>query len=302
MKLRWLWLLLPLGVGGGLGYAFTHDWLPNPTAYLRADLAALSQLCGLGMALLVAFILWVSGWVASARAETRQQIAEQAAQDRRRFLQRLDHELKNPLTAIQAGLANLKENPTPAVMESVTAQTLRLSRLVSDLRKLSDLETRPIESAPVDLGEILQSVVELASEGAAIRSLKLSLSLPQAPWPLPQISGDGDLLLLAFHNLLDNAMKFSEPGDTIEVRAFEDGETVVVEVADTGPGIPEEELGQIWQELYRGERARGVPGSGLGLALVHGIIERHNGRTAVRSRLEQGTVVSVRLPAGHHAG
>jgi two-component system OmpR family sensor kinase len=123
------------------------------------------------------------------------------------------------------------------------------------------------------------------------------LILPQAPWPLPSISGDGDLLLLAFLNLLDNAIKFSEPGDTIEVRASEDGRMVVVEVADTGPGIPEEELPYVWQELYRGQGARGIPGSGLGLALVRVIIERHGGQVNIRSRAEQGTIVIVRLPS-----
>jgi two-component system OmpR family sensor kinase len=106
-------------------------------------------------------------------------------------------------------------------------------------------------------------------------------------------------LLLVFHNLLDNADKFCEPGDTIEVRAFEDGSVVVVEVADTGPGIPPEELPHIWEELYRGEKARGVPGSGLGLALVRAIVERHHGQISLRSREQQGTVVTVRLPMIH---
>jgi two-component system OmpR family sensor kinase len=119
--------------------------------------------------------------------------------------------------------------------------------------------------------------------------------VPQAPWPLPQVPGDNDLLLLALHNLLDNALKFSRKGDTIEVRAFEDGQSVVVEVADTGPGVPAGELPHVWEELYRGVGARGVPGSGLGLALVRAIVERHGGQVSVRSREGQGTVFGVRL-------
>jgi two-component system OmpR family sensor kinase len=67
-------------------------------------------------------------------------------------------------------------------------------------------------------------------------------------------------------------------------------------VADTGPGIPEDETPRVWDELHRGRAARGIPGSGLGLALVRAIVERHGGQVTIRSRLGQGTVVRVRLP------
>jgi two-component system OmpR family sensor kinase len=107
------------------------------------------------------------------------------------------------------------------------------------------------------------------------------------------------LLFLLFHNLIDNALKFTQPGNTIELRAFEDGSKVVVEVADTGLGIPEKEVPLVWDELYRGEGARGIPGSGIGLALVRSIAERHNGEVFLRSRVGQGTVFSLRLPAYH---
>jgi two-component system OmpR family sensor kinase len=106
------------------------------------------------------------------------------------------------------------------------------------------------------------------------------------------------MLLLAIHNLLENALKFSSPGDTVELRAFEDGQQIVIEVADTGPGIPEDEQPQVWEELYRGQSSRGIPGSGLGLSLVHAIIERHSGSVSLRSRLDQGTVFTLRLPTG----
>jgi two-component system OmpR family sensor kinase len=161
---------------------------------------------------------------------------------------------------------------------------------------LADLETRPIEHTQVDLGKILRTVIDLAQEDPRSVLREISLTLPQAPWPLPLVNGDEDLLLLALHNLVDNALKFSEPGDRIEVRAFEDGSSVVVEVADTGPGIPADELPHVWEELFRGKGARGVQGSGLGMALVRAIIERHNGRLALRSRVDQGTVVTARLP------
>jgi two-component system OmpR family sensor kinase len=259
----------------------------------------LVQLCGLGTGLALAGWFLLLDWSEARRGKFEQQVEAQAAEERRCFLQRLDHEMKNPLTVMQVGLENLGEDGDPKMLESVKAQTLRLSRLVADLRKLSDLETHPIEFASINLAEILETVVGMTEESRSTKAIKLTLNLPQAPWPLPPISGDGDLLLQAFLNLLDNAIKFSEPGDTIEVRASEDGRMVVVEVADTGPGIPEEELPYVWQELYRGESGRGIPGSGLGLALVRVIIERHGGQVKIRSRAEQGTVVIVRLPSAN---
>jgi two-component system OmpR family sensor kinase len=138
----------------------------------------------------------------------------------------------------------------------------------------------------------------MAQEQPGADQRHLHLSIPQAPWPLPKIQGDPDLLLLAVHNLMDNALKFSRPGDTLELHAFEDGAEIVIEVADTGPGIPEDEQPHVWEELYRGVGGRGIPGSGLGLALVRAIAERHNGRATLRSRLGQGTVFTLRLPAG----
>jgi two-component system OmpR family sensor kinase len=259
----------------------------------------LVQLCGLGAGLVLAGWFLLLDWSKARRGKVKQQVEARAAEERRRFLQRLDHEMKNPLTVMQVGLENLGEDSDPKTLESVKAQTLRLSRLVADLRKLSDLETLPIEFASINLAEILKTVVGITEENRSAKEIKLMLNLPQAPWPLPSVSGDGDLLLQAFLNLLDNAIKFSEPGDTIEVRASEDGRMVVVEVADTGPGIPEEELPYVWQELYRGQGARGIPGSGLGLALVRVIIERHGGQVNIRSRVEQGTVVIVRLPSAN---
>ncbi|OGO25540.1 MAG: hypothetical protein A2136_02105 [Chloroflexi bacterium RBG_16_54_11] len=300
MKRHWLWVLLPLLLAGVLGFVISRVGSFNPTVYLRAELSILTQICGVGLALLLAGWFFVKDYSEAARQSTREESKTQTDEDRRHFLQRLDHELKNPLTAIQAGLANLGERLDSQTLESINAQTQRLSRLVMDLRKLSDLETRPIEFTLVNLAEILKTVAGMTEESRCVKGIKLTLNLPQAPWPLPLVSGDGDLLMLAFHNLLDNAIKFSESGDTVEVRAFEDGTMVVVEVADTGPGIPEEELPHVWEELFRGQGARGISGSGLGLALVRVIIERHHGQVNLRSRTEQGTMVIVRLPLIDH--
>lgn len=302
MKWRSLALaLMPTALGLVIAALFFNlPTLINPILVARIDLGTLVALVGVGCSLLAAGGLAVWTWSARRCRTQMANLRAEAAAERRRFLQRLDHELKNPLTAIRAGLANLTNGPSEAsraeALASVEMQVLRLSQLTADLRKLADLETRSLERGPVDVAELLQEVVALAQEQPNVDARHLTLTLPQAPWPVPEVLGDWDLLFLAIYNLLDNALKFTRPGDTVEVRAFDDRAYVVVEVADTGPGIPEEELPRVWEELYRGQGARGVPGSGLGLALSRTILERHGGQVQMRSRAGQGTAVTIRLP------
>jgi two-component system OmpR family sensor kinase len=297
MKRQWLIVLLPIGIGVALSLILNSGLFPNPIVYLRADVGAVCVLIGALTSIVLA--AWLMAW-SRAQQKIEREARWRAAEDRRRFVRRLDHELKNPLTAIRAGLANVAALDQPearrTALRSVEAQVLRISRLTADLRKLAELETRTVEMTTVNLAEVLQQVVQLAQDKPEADDRHLTLSLPQAPWPLPPVKGDRDLLLLALHNLVDNALKFTRPGDTIEVRAFEDGSAVVIEVADTGPGIPEVELPHVWEELYRGDGARGVPGSGLGLPLVRAIVDQHRGRIIMRSVVNQGTVISVRLP------
>jgi two-component system OmpR family sensor kinase len=299
LKRAWFLALLPLALGLVSAGIIVAVPLTNPVFFVRVDLAVLALLIGglltgLGLA---GLLLWSR---TSHRYQHHlHQLQANAAADHRRFLQRLDHELKNPLTAIRAGLANLVNADASGseAQASIEAQTLRLSRLTADLRKLAELETVPLERTGVDLAELLPEALELAQEQPGVTDRRITLTLPQAPWPLPTVSGDWDLLFLTVYNLLNNALKFTCAGDTIELRAFEDGTNVVIEVADTGPGIPEDELPYVWEELYRGKEARGVEGSGLGLPLARAIVERHGGQVSLRSRSGQGTVVAFRLPA-----
>jgi two-component system OmpR family sensor kinase len=268
----------------------------NPIIYVQSDLGILIIILGLGVSLLVVLTIAVLDWVEKIQIET----IIQSADNRRRFLRRLDHELKNPLTAILAGLANISMaediNTRASALQSVQNQVDRLRRLVTELRKLSDLEIRPLDQSPINMTELLEDAFRLAQELPGSDGKTLNLSIPRAPWPLPTINGDRDLLILAIHNLLDNAIKFSHPNDTIEMRAFEDGSDIIIEIADTGPGIPISDQSQVWEELYRGEQARGIPGSGLGLALVRAIVSRHEGSISLRSRPGEGTVFTLRLP------
>jgi two-component system OmpR family sensor kinase len=301
--MRWQRLILaliPLAAGLLIAIlALEVAGVPNPILHASVDVGSLAVIASLTFTLLVGAGLVLWEWQRHRCQQYMTKARTEVAEERRRFLQRLDHELKNPLTAIRAGLANLVNGSTPAQREaaaSMEAQVLRLSQLTADLRKLAELETRSLEPAPVDVAQLLEESMALAQEQPEAEARHLRLTLPQAPWPVPEVPGDWDLLFLATYNLLDNALKFTRPGDTVEVRASDDRTHVVIEVADTGPGIPEDEVESVWDELYRGKGARGVPGSGLGLALARAIIERHDGQIRLRSRAGQGTVVTVRLP------
>jgi two-component system, OmpR family, sensor kinase len=302
MKLHWLVAIAPAFTGLGIDLWVVTREVNIPILYMRADIGSIFLITGIFISGVALTGISLSRRLGLQQQEVYTQLQIQSADERRRFLRRLDHELKNPLTAIRAGLANLAEAPSSEARQdafhSVEAQALRLSRLAADLRKLAELETRMVERSPVDIGHLLQEAFDITSDHPDAGQRHFTISIPQAPWPLPVISGDQDLLFLAIHNLLDNALKFTRPGDTIELRAFEDGSTVAIEVADTGPGISEEDMPHVWEELYRGMGARGIPGSGLGLALVRAVAERHNGQVNLRSRAGQGTVFTLKLPAG----
>ena len=292
----WLAGIVPLFVGLLLTLLLSKNWLPNPLLYLRISLSTAVLL----LTLLITTLLMAALWYRQRQQQQEAALRADFAEDRRRFLQRLDHELKNPLMAMRAGLANAADGQNAIQMTqalaSIKAQTVRLSQLTADLRKIAELETRPLESVPVEMGELLAEVVELAKDHPSFQERPLTLTIPQAPWPLPPVLGDRDLLFLAVYNLLENGLKYTAVTDAIELRARENGRFVTVEVADTGPGIAANEQPYIWQELYRGESARGVAGSGLGLALVKAIVERHHGQVALSSRPGQGTLVTLHVP------
>lgn len=227
-------------------------------------------------------------------------IQRQLTEDRHRFLERLDHELKNSLTALDAALENLTSNPTEPISQnakkSIKTQIERLNLLTKNLRRITKLEMQPLEVEAVDLAVLLKEIVDEVNGQLTASDRCINLILPEAPWPLSLVSGDSALIYHAVDNLLNNAIKFSESDDTIELRARENGRYIEIDVADTGPGIPADEIPYLCEELFRGVNGRRVPGSGIGLAIVRAVVERHNGELEIHSRLNEGTVITMRLP------
>lgn len=226
----------------------------------------------------------------SARGQLNHEM-ERLESDRRRFIHRLDHELKNPLTAMQIQLDNLaaKDSSENKTVEDLREQVSRLSKLTRGLRSLADLETRLLEFEQVYIEEILNEVIEILEAPERLR-----LDVQQTPWTIPPISGDRELLLMVFRNLAQNALNYST--GEVEILARHRAGLLVVEVIDTGRGIPEEDLPHVEEELYRGSNVHEIPGSGLGLSIARRVIERHGGKLELRSRTDQGTIASVELP------
>ncbi len=298
---RILFALAPLALGLFCSALYEGllwiDLFRQETIYIfRVGVGILFVLIGIFVFLLVVSLLLGEKW-------GQNNAFNQGEERRRSFIRRLDHELKNPLTGLRAALANVSEAASARDREhaatSARRDVERLTRLLADLRKLSDLDERPLERFPVYVPNILEEIVEAASNLPAHQGRAVSLLVASVP-SLPLVTGDRDLLGLAFYNLIENALKFSGPGNAVEVRAREDGRNVVVEVADGGAGISPEDLPHLFEELYRGANARGVEGSGLGLALAGRIVDLHGGSLKVASRQGErhGTIFSVHLPAG----
>lgn len=235
--------------------------------------------------------------------------ARHERENHQRFLARLDHELKNPLTAIRATAvaAQLRESQAATAMSdaamtagtndewsTVDAQAQKLSALVRDLRKLADLETRPLEREAVDLEALVaEAITALAQQHPQARD-RISFVVARVPWPVPPLNVDVDLLSLAIDNVLGNAAKYSSTGP-IEVRLREEQGVAVLEIADSGRGVPATELSTVFDELARAHNARDVSGSGIGLTLVATVMRRHGGDVSTRSVEGSGTVVTLRL-------
>jgi len=236
-----------------------------------------------------------------ARAEIDSAIRDYE-EGHRRFIRRLDHELKNPLMSLQASLENLQVttelNARRKAETNIQRALERLAHLLRDLRKLSELEENSLEREPVDIPELLAEILEVVRSTPGREDRQINLLVTQVPTPPPPVMGDRDLLGLSLYNLLDNALKFTVGKEAVEIRVRDNSRAVVIEVADGGSGIHPEEQQKVFEELYRGENARAVEGSGLGLSFVQRIIALHHGELTLRSRQDEqhGTIFTVRLP------
>jgi two-component system OmpR family sensor kinase len=289
-------VLLPAAAAVLFVVILAHLGLLELTISLNADLDVILILAGGALSIILGLVISIRTSTEYMRRRAIRQALNQIATDHVGFLHRLDHEIKNPLMAIRAALANLNDvddaATRQAIRDTIEAQVLRLSLLSNNLRKIADLETHPLECIPLDPGDLLKEALAMASDNPACAERDLRVQIAES---LPPLLADHDLLVVALYNVLDNAIKFSQPGDRILARAFEEGDRLIFQVEDNGPGIAPEDLPHIWENLFRGRDAHRVPGSGIGLGLVRSIIQRHDGTVTVASQPDAGTTVTIEL-------
>ena len=219
----------------------------------------------------------------------------------RRFTADASHELKTPLATIrteaEVALQTARSfRDLAEVMESIVEESGRLGRLADRLLDLSREDSRePTEHVPASR---LDLAVREAVSRAEVSALRAGVALRLTDFSRAIVAADPDRLAQVFDNLLDNAVKYNRSGGSVLVRGwFEDGESVV-EIADTGLGIPTEALDRVFDRFYRVDpsRSRRTGGIGLGLSIVRVLVESLGGRIEVESNLGVGSTFRIRLP------
>ena len=242
------------------------------------------------------------GW--GAVAVVRDITAErQLEQMRRQFISDASHEIKTPLTSIGGFAAAIADGTAGTPEERTRSAALivreveRLTRLVNELLDLSRIESGAVklELAAVELPELIGDAVEAFSGQAQEKEVRITVEVPS---DLPSVRADADRVYQILVNLLSNALRFSPPAGEIGIRARADNGYVRVGVKDSGPGIPGDQLGRIWERFHRADasRARQDGGTGLGLAIVRSIVEAHGGKVSAESEVGSGSTFSFTLP------
>lgn len=241
--------------------------------------------------------------VISRQAEAVQVLREldQAKSD---FVSTVSHELRTPLTSISGYLEMLQDGdggqlpePTKQMLTVIDRNATRLRNLIEDLLTQSRIDAGRLrlELTTVDVGSVLRTVHEAMRPLASANQVTLSL---QAPADL-KVEGDPVQLEQVFTNLIGNACKFTPAGGQVRVELAADEEDgVLVQVSDTGMGIPGQDIGNLFTRFFRASNATAaaLPGTGLGLAIVREIVQRHGGWIDVESELGGGSTFSVWLP------
>lgn len=216
---------------------------------------------------------------------------------RRQLVADVAHEVRTPLSILQGTTEALVDGilpADPATLASLHEEVLRLSALVGDLETLAaaDAAGLRLDIERVDLADEVRAVVAGAEASAAAADLTLEVSLEPAP-----VAGDSRRLRQLATTLLANALAYTPPGGSIRITTRAAGDTALLEVSDTGPGIDPADLTRIFDRFYRGRRTADASGSGIGLAVARELAAAHDGTVTAKNGVEVGAVFTVTLPA-----
>lgn len=223
---------------------------------------------------------------------------------RRDFVANVSHELRTPVAVIKGYAETLLDgalDDTPErgrhFVSIIAGHAERLTNLINDILTLSKLEARDaaLTLHPLDLCGTIRKAQMLMEDHARTKGIRLNATCPES---VPKVMADQGQLEQVLLNLLDNAIKYTPDGGDIAIRTRQENKRVVIEVSDTGIGIPSKDLKRIFERFYRVDegRSREQGGTGLGLAIVKHIVQLHGGEITVTSEAGKGSTFTVTLP------
>jgi two-component system sensor histidine kinase BaeS len=225
---------------------------------------------------------------------------ERAEKLRHNLVADVAHELRTPLSNVRGYLEAVHDGvikPDADTIRSLNEEAILLSRLVDDLQELSLAEAGELKLVcqAEDIAELINQTVAVVQPQAVAKGLSLSIDLPDK---LPVVNIDSQRIRQVLRNLLENAVTHTAKGDAITVSVRQQGSWVEVSVADTGEGIPNEDLPNIFERFYRVDksRARATGGSGLGLTIAKRLVEAHGGKIEAQSEPGKGSRFSFSVP------
>ena len=220
----------------------------------------------------------------------------------RNALDAVAHDLRTPIARLRGRAEQALLGPPDLDryregLEDTVEEADRVSSLLTTLMDISEAEagTMQLRREPVEVARVLQDTIDLYEDLAETRGVRLAVVPPPAGLT---VSADYPRLRQALANVVDNAVKYTPPGGEVSVSAESRNGAVAFVVRDTGPGIPEDQRGRIWERLYRGETGQKERGLGLGLSLVRAVVEAHGGRAEVDSVPGQGSTFTLLFPSG----
>jgi two-component system sensor histidine kinase BaeS len=219
-------------------------------------------------------------------------------QMRRAFMADVSHELRTPIAVLRAELEAIEDG-----VRSLDAQSIRdlkqsvemLAKLVGDLHELSlsDVGALAYRKSELDVVPVLREALRSFEERLAERRTLVDVTVPETP---ARVHADANRLRQLFANLLENTVRHAEPGGHLRVTCTTGARMVHIEFADSGPGVPESELGHLFERFYRGAAAGQGNGVGLGLAIARNIVEAHGGTIEANSSSLGGLAIAIELP------
>lgn len=214
------------------------------------------------------------------------------------FINNVSHEIKTPVSSIEGFAKFLKDkNLTDEEREEYTniiiEEAKRLENLTGKILKLSKLNNQEIitNKQEIDIAEQIRKAISLLEPKWSKKDIKINVSLDEKIF-----LGDEDLIYQVWVNIIDNAIKFSNEGGSIDIKVYEKDKNIIVEIKDHGIGMKEEELEKVYDRFYQIDKSHSKEGSGLGLAIVKRIVELSEGKIEIKSKENKGTTVTVKLP------